>query len=193
MKSLLEQSLDRKATADGLTAILSRLAGDIAPDLLAAMGGRLEGFLRGLPGALSVASLFAKDPVCGRAVAFALGEILYYCFDEDDLLPERDFGVLGLLDDAYLAHVFVASLQFMYPHVDVCAASYRSPDQSQLQLVRALLPFGVSECLDRTCDSLLRVSGAFFSGRARAMESADVVPVIRVGEAIRLLEKAQST
>jgi len=191
MKNLLEQSLDREAAAPQLAAALARYAGDIAPELLTPLGARLEGFLRGIPSALSAACLYAQDPVCGRAVAFALGEVLYYCFDEADLLPERDFGVLGLLDDAYFAHVFAASLRFLYAHVDVSAAGYRPPDQSDFQLVRALLPAGVPECLDRTCDNLLRVSAAFFSGRAHGLAAApEVVPVIRIAEAVKLMGDA---
>jgi hypothetical protein len=188
MKNLLEQSLDREATAPQLAAALGRYADDVAPELLAPLADRLEVFLRGIPSALSVASLYARDPVCGRAVAFALGEVLYYCFDEADLLPERDFGVLGLLDDAYFVHVFAASLRFLYAHVDISAAGYRPPDHSDFQLVRALLPAGVPDCLDRTCDNVLRVSAAFFSGGAHGLAAGpQALPVIHVGEAVRLM------
>jgi hypothetical protein len=188
MKSLLEQSLAQEITLPQLVASLSKYSGDVAPDRLTALAGALEIFLRGIPRALAVATLLAKDPVCGRAVAFATGEILLYCFDEEDLLPERDFGVLGLVDDAYLVHVFVASLRFMYPHVDISLAGYQPPEERIFRLVRALLPAGVAEALDRTCDNLLRVAGALFTGSAHSpVATPELAPTLRVGQAILAL------
>jgi hypothetical protein len=188
MKSLLERSLAQEVTLPQLVASLSKYSGDVAPDRLTALAGSLEIFLRSIPSALAVATLLAKDPVCSRAVAFATGEILLYCFDEADLLPERDFGVLGLVDDAYLVHVFVASLRFMYPHVDISLAGYQPPEERIFRVVRALLPAGVAEALDRTCDNLLRVAGALFTGGAhRPGATPELAPTIRVGQAILAL------
>jgi hypothetical protein len=188
MKRLLEQSLAQEITSSQLVASLSKYSGEVGPDHLTALAGSLEIFLRGIPSALAVATLLAKDPLCGRAVAFATGEILYYCFDEEDLLPERDFGVLGLVDDAYLVHVFVASLRFMYPQVDISSAGYQPPEERIFRLVRAFLPAGVAEALDRTCDNLLRVAGALFIGGAHSpVATPELAPTIRIGQAILAL------
>ena len=72
----------------------------------------------------------SKDPHFGRAVAFATGTILTYIFDEEDLLPEASFGVVGLLDDAYLVHGFVGSLSRMYPFDGL--ERVRGPGRAQL-------------------------------------------------------------
>jgi hypothetical protein len=183
MKQLLAHSLAREITLPQLTMSFSPYAGDIAPDRLTALAGALEPFLRGIPSALAVATLLAKDPACGRAVAFATGEILHYCLDEEDLLPERDFGILGLLDDAYLVHVFATSLHYTYPHVDIAFAGYQPPNDHVFRVVRTLLPAGVAEALDRTCDNLLRIASALFAGGAgSAVATPEFAPTLRGGD-----------
>jgi uncharacterized membrane protein YkvA (DUF1232 family) len=190
MKSLLERAFLREVTLPALSDALARYSDQVAPERIAALAVSLLAFLRNVPGALSVAARFAKDPVCGRAVAFATGEVLYYFFDEEDLLPEQEMGVLGFLDDAYLIHVFAQSLPRMYPHVDISPLGYRPPEQSSLALVRTLLPAGVTDALDRTCDNLLRVSSALFAGGVAATPATpELAPAIRINDALRLVEQ----
>ena len=75
----------------------------------------LEPYLRSVPDALATALAMSKDPRCGRAVSFATGSILAYVFDEEDLFPEATFGIIGMLDDAYLVHAFARYAQADVP------------------------------------------------------------------------------
>ena len=140
--------------------------------------------------ALDVTVKFAKDPQYGRGIAFASGQVVQYCFDEEDLFPEAHYGVLGLLDDAYLVHRFVGMLHQMYPHVNVSGISYQFPDEMTLQLVRTLLPTGVCDALDRTCYNLIQVGGALFtSGVRESSAPLESLVTLRVDEAISILSK----
>jgi hypothetical protein len=103
----------------------------------------------------------SKDPHFGRAVAFATGTILTYIFDEEDLLPEASYGIVGLLDDAYLVHEFVGSLGRTYP-VAAASIDYAAPDARTSEVVAALLPMGVADSLRRTCESTIQVAQALF-------------------------------
>ena len=111
-------------------------------------------------------SAMSKDPHFGRAVAFATGTILTYIFDEEDLLPEASYGVVGLLDDAYLVHGFVDSLRRMYPSA-AASSEYAAPDARTSEIVAAVLPEGVAESLRRTCESTIQVAQALFPSGQR--------------------------
>jgi hypothetical protein len=112
MNSLLRQSLEREIQHDKLIAQLSKntVKGRVERQHIVKLASLLEPFLVSICDALEVAAKYSKDPHSGRAVTFAVGQIIQYCFDEEDLFPESHYGILGLLDDAYLVHRFAAML-----------------------------------------------------------------------------------
>ena len=132
----------------------------------------------------------SKHPQFGRAVSFATGQIVQYCFDEEDLFPERDYGILGLLDDAYLIHRFVSMLQEMYSHVGMDDAKYRLPEKPIFELVQTVLPAGVCDALDRTCYNLIQVANTLFASGAReGGTSFESFATLRIDEAISILTR----
>jgi hypothetical protein len=158
---------------------------------VAELAALLEPFLRSMPQALSVAIQMTKIRGCGRAAAFATGQALIYVFDEDDLLPEQDFGIIGLLDDAYLAHIYAVTLTRRYPRVDISGVVYQSPDERTLNVVRSLLPAGVASALERTVDNLLLVANSLFGGGAGAeVYPSETAPSLHVSEAILAMRSA---
>jgi len=159
--------------------------------LWAELAGLLEPFLRSMPQALSVAVQMTKSRGCGRAVSFATGQALIYVIDEDDLLPEKDFGIIGLLDDAYLAHIYAGSLLRMYPQAPMSGVDYQPPDDRTLNVVRSLLPPRVASALERTVDNLLLVANSLFGGGAGAEEhTPESALSLQVSEAIRAMHAA---
>jgi hypothetical protein len=95
-------------------------------------------------------------------VAFGTGSVLHYVFDGEDLLPEATFGMVGLIDDAFLVHAFVGHIHEAFPFAapDV---TYEPPALSTIQLVAALLPEGVAAALLRTCKGVIQVAAALFT------------------------------
>ncbi len=185
MMKLLQVTLEKQVTSQSLVLALAEWAPEVALDHIEELALLLEPFLRSMPQALSLAIQMTKDRGCGRAVAFATGQVLDYVFDEDDLLPEQDFGTLGLLDDAYILHTYAGMLSRMYPHVDTSSVGYQPPDQRTLHVVRSLLPAGIANALDRTCDNLVHLASALFgSGGGEEGSYPRVPPVLRVGEAV---------
>jgi hypothetical protein len=183
MIDLLRLGFDEGISADKIADGLRRHAGDVASEDIDALAAVLESYLRTVPDALATALGMSKDPHFGRAVAFATGTILTYIFDEEDLLPEASYGVVGMLDDAYLVHEFVGSLRRMYPLV-APPIEYAAPDAGTSEVVAALLPEGVAESLRRTCESTIQVAQALFPSGPRA-DAPDVLlePQLRVAEA----------
>lgn len=184
MIDVLKRGLDAEITASGLGDALRQHANHLPTDDVEQLASVLEQFLRAVPDALAFALALAKDPRCGRSVAFATGPILNYLFDEDDLLPESSFGTLGLLDDAYLVHAFVASLQQMYPFA-APAVAYSAPDSRAFEVVASFLPEGVAHSLRRTCESTILVAQALFVPAQGDGAAASLTPEIRVSEAAR--------
>lgn len=185
MIGLLRLGFDEGVTADSIANALRRRAGDVPSEDVEKLATVLEQFLRTVPDALAAALGMSKDPRCGRAVAFAAGSILQYIFDEEDLLPEARFGTLGMLDDAYLLHGFVATLRQTYPFAEPSAVTYAAPDARASEVVAALLPVGVAQSLLRTCESTIQVAQALFpSGPGAASADDDYQPEIRVAEAV---------
>jgi hypothetical protein len=185
MIAVLKRGLDAEITASGLGDALRQHANHLSTDDVEQLASVLEQFLRAVPDALAFALALSKDPRCGRSVAFATGPILNYLFDEEDLLPESSFGTLGLLDDAYLVHVFVAMLRQMYPFA-APAVPYSAPDRRAFEVVSSFLPEGVAHSLRRTCESTILVAQALFvptQGDGTAEPLAP--PEIRVSEAAR--------
>jgi hypothetical protein len=160
MMKLVQLGVEEEISSQSLAPLLAKYAPEAAPYCVAELAALLELFLRSVPPALSVAIQMTKNPICGRAVAFATGQVLNYVFDEDDLLPEQESGIIGLLDDAYLAHIYVGALSRMYSQVDTSEAGFQPPDERTLNVVRSLLPAGVASALERTVDNLLLVSNS---------------------------------
>jgi hypothetical protein len=179
---LLRVGFDQRVSADEIAEGLRRHAGDVPGEDVDELAAVLAGYLRAVPDALEAALAMSKNLHFGRAVAFATGTILTYIFDEEDLLPEASYGVVGLLDDAYLVHGFVESLGRMYP---MAATEYVAPDARTSKLVAAVLPEGVAESLRRTCESTIQVAQALFPSGQR-VDAADVTfePQLRVAEAV---------
>ena len=182
MIDLLRLGFDQGISTDEIADGLRRHAGDVASEDIDELAAVLESYLRTVPDALATALGMSKDPHFGRAVEFATGTILTYIFDEEDLLPEASYGVVGLLDDAYLVHEFVGSLSRMYP---LAASEYAVPDSRTSEIVAAVLPEGVAESLRRTCESTIQVAQALFpSGQGADAAGVSIEPQLRVAEAV---------
>jgi hypothetical protein len=181
---LLRRGFAEGISAEEIADALRRHAGDVASEDVDELAGVLEQYLRTVPDALATALGMSKDQHFGRAVAFATGTILTYIFDEDDLLPESSYGLVGMLDDAYLVHEFVGSLGRMYPSA-AQSIEYAAPDVRTSELVAAVLPEGVAESLRRTCESTIQVAQALFpSGQGADAAAAPFEPQLRVAEAV---------
>ena len=141
MIDLLKRALDVEVTVEGLAEALSLHSSGESSEDLGRLAGVLADVVHRVPDALTWALALSKDERCGRAVAFATGSIFNYLFDADDLLPESHFGHLGLLDDAYLVHVFVARLAQTYPFAQPRVA-YAAPNPRSLDVVASFLPDG---------------------------------------------------
>lgn len=192
MIDLLKLGVDEGITADGIAEALRRRAKDVPDEELDELAALLEQYLRSIPGAIATALGFANDPHCGRAVAFATGTILTYIFNEKDLLPEASFGIVGLLDDAYLVHGFVAALGRTYPFAEPDAAAYEAPDERTSQVVASLLPDGVAPSLLRTCESTIQVAQALFPSQMEASPEIVLQPELRVAEAVAAATRSPS-
>jgi hypothetical protein len=189
MIDLLRIGFDEGISADEIASGLRRHAGDVASEDVNELAAVLEGYLRAVPDALATALGMSRDPHFGRAVAFATGTILTYIFDEEDLLPEATYGVVGLLDDAYLVHGFVDSLRRMYP-LAAPSTEYAAPDARTSEVVAAVLPEGVADSLRRTCESTILVAQALFpSGQSVDAADAAFEPQLRVAEAVAAAAK----
>jgi len=184
MIDLLKHGFAEAVSADAIADGLRRHAGDVASEDVDELAAVLEGYLYTVPDALAAALGMSKDPHFGRAVAFATGTILTYIFDEEDLLPEASYGVVGMIDDAYLVHGFVDSLRRMYP-LAAPPIEYAAPDARTSEIAAAVLPEGVAESLRRTCESTIQVAQALFPSGQR-VDAADVSfePQLRVAEAV---------
>jgi hypothetical protein len=192
MIGLLRLGFDEGIAANEIADALRRYAGDVASEDVDQLAGVLEGYLRSVPEALATALGMSKDPHCGRAVAFATGTILTYVFDEEDLLPEAFYGTVGMLDDAYLVHGFVDSLRRMYPFA-VPPTAYEAPDARTSEVVAAVLPEGVAESLQRTCESTIQVAQALFpSGQGAGTADVPFEPKLRVADGVAASATATS-
>jgi hypothetical protein len=191
MIKFAQSGLEEEISSQALAPLLAKYAPEATPDRVEELAALLAPFLLSMPQALSVAIQMTKSRGCGRAVAFATGQALNYVFDEEDLLPEQDFGIIGLLDDAYLAHIYAGTLRRMYPRVDTSGADYQPPDERTLNVVRSLLPAGVASALERMVDNLLLVANSLFGGGAGAEEHPSApAPSLQVSEAMRVMRAA---
>ena len=184
MIDLLKLGFDEGISAAKIADALRGHAGDVASEDVDQLADVLEQYLRAVPDALAAALGISKDPHFGRAVAFATGPILTYIFDEEDLLPEASYGIVGLLDDAYLVHEFVGSLGRTYP-MAAASIDYAGPDIRTSEVVAALLPVGVAESLRRTCESTIQVAQALFpSGQRVDGGEGSFEPQLRVAAGV---------
>ena len=178
LSDLLARELSRQADTERLGAALDAAAtdgGDVRP-----LAELVHGYLESLPAAIDVLVAMSKEPGHGRGVAFATGQVLLYLFDEDDLLDDRELGALGLLDDAYLIYECVAALRASV------GGAHAGPDERAHAAVRALLPAGVPEALDRTCEDLVRVAMTLYGGTVDGPAAPQDAqrPALRVDEAL---------
>lgn len=185
ISGLLTSALAEDAGAAQLEDWLAREAPDLTGGDVSELAELLERYMAGVPGAIDALTAMAKDQRFGRGVAFAAGQVLLYLVDEDDLFRDQELGPLGLLDDAYLIYACVAALGTAFPGLDA-PASYTPPDERALTAVRTLLPAGVPEALDRTCENLVRVAGTLFSfgGGHDGSAPQPPRPPLRVGDAL---------
>ncbi len=184
ISGLLSKALAEEASTPKLEAALAREAPEIPRADNTELAELLEHYLNGVPSAIDALTAMAKEPRFGRSVAFAAGQVLVYLVDEDDLFRDAELGALGLLDDAYLIHGCIAALRSALPELSA-PEGYTPPDQRSLATVRALLPAGVAEALDRTSENLVRVAAALYSGGGQGSSAPPPPrPTLRVGNAL---------
>ena len=184
ISGLLSKALAEEASATKLETSLAREAPEIPDADIRELAEALERYLNGVPSALEALTAMAKEPRVGQSVAFAAGQVLVYFVDEDDLFRDAELGALGLLDDAYLVHACLAALRSTFPELTT-STGYAPPDERSLAAVRALLPAGVAEALDRTSQSLVRVAAALYSGGGQDSSAERLPgPTLRVSDAL---------
>jgi hypothetical protein len=184
ISELLSKALAEEASATRLEAVLASEAPDVPRADITELARLLERYLNSVPSALGALTAMAKEQPVGRSVAFAAGQVLVYLVDEDDLFRDEEVGALGLLDDAYLIHACLAALRSTFPELTL-PAGYALPDERSLAAVRALLPAGVAEALDRTSENLVRVAAAFYAGGGQGSSAPPPPrPTLRVGDAL---------
>jgi hypothetical protein len=185
---LLADALAEKASAAELAAVLARQEPGIPQDELVELANVLERFVQDLPRTIEALSSLAKAPVVGRSVGFAVGQVLLYVVDDDDLFDDTEMGAAGLLDDAYLVQACLGALRAAFPQLEL-PHGYEPPDARAIAAVRSLLPGGVADALDRTCENLVRVAAALFTGDALPAAVPSLRPSLRVHEALGALSR----
>lgn len=187
-QTALSDALARRASAADVEAALAADAGDRAPGELRELSAVLERYLNSLPDAVSALTKMVKDPQVGRGVAFAAGSVLLYLVDEDDFLPESEVGAIGLLDDTYLAHRCIDALGAAFPQLGI-PNDYEPPEERSVAAVRSLLPAGVTDALDRTCENLTRAAALFAGGGGASAGDGEPIPPLRVKNAVEALRE----
>ena len=184
MIALLSGALRDAATEEALAAELRDLDPGLSKSAARALAEVLAPFLRTLPDALAWAVAAARDPHGGRALAFATGSVLHYVVDDDDLVPESTAPLVGLVDDAYLTHAYVAAVHRAFPGLTT-PLGYEPPEQRAFDVAAALLPAGVAESLIRTCTSSTEIARALFAGGSQdaGIDDARVQLDLRPAEA----------
>jgi uncharacterized membrane protein YkvA (DUF1232 family) len=180
---LIDEGLAREATAETLAAALEGQSPDLSADEIAELAVVVERFVRGLPGVIDALGTMARAPRTGRSAAFAVGQVLAFLMDGEDLLPESEFGPLGLLDDAYLAHALVGTLRTMAAGTTI-PEDYEAPAPADLAVIRELLPAGVADALARTAESLVLIATSLFGAAGDRTSLPAGAPALRVAEAI---------
>ena len=189
ISGLLSSALADEASTTKLEEWLAREAPDGASAGIHELAELLQDYLNGLPSALDALIAMTKQRPLGRSIAFAAGQVLLYLVDEEDLFSE-ELGALGLLDDAYLIHASLTALRSTFPELSM-PPGYAPPDGRALAVVRTLLPAGVPEALDRSCENLVRVAATLYSGGGQGEAGPEPPrPTLRVGDALASLSPA---
>jgi len=187
MIGLLATALAAEVTANRLATDLCRLDPLLPPDDAHELALVLEPFVASVPDAITWAVRASKDPRWGRAVAFGTGSVVHYLLDEDDLFPESEFGVVGLVDDAFLVHAYVDALRGAFPAA-AAGTPYEPPAPQVLDVVSSLLPEGVADALRRTAGSLVQLAAALFAPPPDVVDLDEAfAPVLRGRTAARTL------
>jgi hypothetical protein len=190
ISGLLSSALADEASTTKLEECLAREAPDGSRAGIHELAELLQDYLNGVPSALDALIAMTKERSLGRSVAFAAGQVLLYLVDEEDLFSERELGALGLLDDAYLIHACLTALRSTFPDLSM-PPGYAPPDGRALAVVRTLLPAGVPEALDRSCENLVRVAATLYSGGGQGEPGPESPrPTLRVGDALASLSPA---
>jgi hypothetical protein len=184
MIDFIRTGVERALAGDNLATALARHVGAGDPNAARALARAIEPFVRSLVDAVAFAIRASKDEQAGRAITFANGQILHYLLDDEDLVPEAELGVVGLLDDALLVHHYAAQLVTWYPWLGELVAPYAVPSVDSFALVRDLLPDGVTDALERTSRSVLTTAATLIGthsppGAARAAATPTILQLDR--------------
>jgi uncharacterized membrane protein YkvA (DUF1232 family) len=191
ISATLADALAGRTSAEDVEAALLSEAPGLAANEIHELSAVLERYLNSLGDAVAAMTAMVKDAQAGRGVAFAAGSVLLYLVDDDDFLPESEVGAVGLLDDTYLVHRCIAALRGAFPQLPV-PSGYEPPDERSTAAVHSLLPAGVADALDRTCESLARAAGLFaVGGGAGTLDGGEGRPPLRVGEALEAVREAR--
>ncbi len=187
ISGLLSSALAEEASTTKLEAWLARVEPDAASPGVHELAELVQEYLNGIPSALDGLVAMTKERPFGRSVAFAAGQVLLYLVDEEDLFSEREMGALGLLDDAFLIHGCLTALCATFPELSL-PPGYAPPSGRAAAAVRTLLPAGVPEALDRTCENLVRVAATLYAPGGQRDPGPDPPrPTLRVGDALAIL------
>lgn len=187
ISGLLSSALAEEASTTKLEARLAREAPDAASAGVHELAELVQEYLNGIPSALVA---MTKERPFGRCVAFAAGQVLLYLVDEEDLVSEREMGALGLLDDAFRIHGCLTALRATFPELSP-PPGYAPPGGRAAAAVRTLLPAGVPEALDRTCENLVRVAATLYAPGGQREPGPDPPrPTLRVGDALASVSPA---
>lgn len=174
----LRTGINGIVTRPNVIEALRRRGADADPATLSSVADQLATFINAVPDALNILIRLGKEPGCGRAIAFGTSQVLLYALDEQDLLPESPDDPIGILDDAYLVHRYLARVYDAYADVRDSVGPGRLVDPSAIEFVAQVLPDGIAVTLDRTCDSLLTVGSVLFSSpQANATAAAEPPPL----------------
>ena len=187
ISELLSTALAERASTAEIEAALAREAPDAETGELHALAELLEEYLQAVPAAIDALTTMARQAPYDRSVGFVAGQVLVYLVDDEDLFDDQEFGALGLLDDAYLLHASLTVLRAAFPALIVPDA-YAAPGEEAQRAVRALLPAGVAEALDRTVDRLVLVAASLYSGGGQGGSVERPRPEVRVANAVASLD-----
>jgi hypothetical protein len=192
ISSLLSNALADEASTAKLEEWLTGEARPGPSDDVHELAELLGDYLNRIPDAIDALTAMTKQHPFARSVAFVAGQVFLYLIDEDDLFRERELGALGMLDDAYLLHTSVSALRSAFPELAV-PPGYSPPDERAVQAVRTLLPAGMADALDRTCENLVRVAATLYSGGGDGQPAPEPArPTLRVGDALARLSHRPS-
>lgn len=161
MKTMLCSALKRTASTSRIRSDLRKLgnANTRGTDSLAQSLNRL---IQGVPAALDIVFYYGSKAESAKSVRFAAGQVFYYLLEESDLISSKTAGLVGIVDDAYLAHSFANRLMMRFGTGTDSAPPYRYPARD-MQAARAIMPAGVAEALEATSASLIDVAATLFS------------------------------